>query len=147
MKPLKTTLVGATLLTSLLVSTPAAAPQAPGPADDNERQFVEALRREDPSSAERYVALRDARSRAVADLRRVEAQYRAAGAELRSVFLSQLRQAERAYVESSLTLLDFLEARDRRMLGVYQQEIARIKGILEQHERTRAELKKLLQEK
>ena len=49
-------------------------------------------------------------------------------------------------MESSLALLDFLEARDRRTLAAYQQEIARIKGILEQHERTRAELDKLLRE-
>ena len=146
MKPLKTILACAMLLTVLLVSPPAAAPQAPSPADANEQRFVDALRREDPSSAERYVALRDARSRALTDLRRVEDQFRAAGAELRSVFLAPLARARQTYAESSLALLDFLEARDRRTLAIYQQEIGRIKGILEQHERTRAELDKLLRE-
>jgi len=73
-----------------------------------ERAFVESLRGRDPAGAERYVALRDAREQAIAELRRVEAQYAAAGSELRPVFLSPLKAARRTYAARSLAVLDFL---------------------------------------
>ncbi len=137
----------ATLLTLLAAALPALAQPSTAPGeDDRERKFVEALQREDPASAERYVTLRDARAKAIADLQRAEVQYRAAGTELGAVFLSQLKQAQRRYAESSLALLDFLDARDRRALATYQQEIARISRLLEEHEQRRAEFKKLLTE-
>ena len=135
-------------LAVLLVSPPGALAEAPGAAGDaeRERKFVDALHGEDPSSAERYVALRDARVKAIAELQRAEAQYRAAGAELRPISLPLLRQAQQRYAESSLALLDFLDARDRRALANYREQISRINRLLEEHEQTRAELKKLLQE-
>lgn len=140
-------LVGVALLTALLASPPGALAQAHGGAADaeRERQFVEALGREDPASAERYVTLRDARSQALAELRRVEEQYSGAGPELRPLLLSRLKQARRQFAESSLALLEFLDARDRRVLALYQEEIRRITGLLEEHTRARAELEKLLQ--
>jgi hypothetical protein len=113
--------------------------------DERERAFVEALRREDPSDAERYVALRDARRQAVAELQRVQARYSAAG-ELRSLVLHQLQDAQRQYAKSSLAFLDFLETRDRRALARYQEEISRISRLLEEHTRARAELEKQLRE-
>ena len=83
----------ATLLGALLAAPPAAAAQPRGGGGgDAERAFVESLRGRDPAGAERYVALRDAREQAIAELRRVEAQYAAAGSELRPVFLSPLRR-------------------------------------------------------
>ena len=86
-------LLVATLLGALLAAPPAAAAQPRGGGgDDAERAFVESLRGRDPAGAERYVALRDAREQAIAELRRVEAQYAAAGSELRPVFLSPLRR-------------------------------------------------------
>ena len=113
--------------------------------DGGESAFVEVLRREDPASAERYVTLRDARSTAIAELERVKAQYGAVGAELRSVALPRLRQAQRDYAERTIALLEFLEARDRRLLATYQEEITRINKILEERARTREEMQRLLQ--
>jgi len=132
----------------LSVVVPGGLPQgSAGDADDErERAFVEALRREDPSGAELYVALRDARGQAVADLQRVRARYSAAGSELRPIILRQLQDAQRQYAKSSLAFLDFLDARDRRALARYQEEISRVSSLLEEHARMRAELEKQLRE-
>ena len=111
-----------------------------------EQGFIDGLRREDPASADQYVHLRDARMEAIAELRRVQGQYGAAGPELRSVFVKPLRAAERRYVEASLALIDFLEKRDRRILEKLQEEIGRVNTALEQHRRTRADLEKMLRE-
>jgi hypothetical protein len=145
---MKTILVGTTLLAILWTSPTCTGAQTPRTAGDDEaeRKFVEALQREDPSSAEQYVALRDARGKAMAELQRAEDQYRAGGPELRPLSLTLLRQAQRRYAESSLALLDFLDARNRRALATYQEEISRINRLLEEHERRRAELEKLLLE-
>ena len=141
-------LVGVTLIASLSVVVPGGFPQgSAGDADDErERAFVEALRREDPSGAELYVALRDARGQAVAELQRVQARYSAAGSELRPIILRRLKDAQRQYAKSSLAFLDFLDARDRRALTRYQEEIGRISRLLEEHARVRAELEKQLRE-
>jgi hypothetical protein len=111
---------------------------------ERERATVEALRREDPVEADRYVALSDARAQAMADLRRAETQYNAAGPELRSAFSAPLRRAQRKYAETSLALLDFFDTRERRAIARYQEEIQRINTLLEDRQRTRAELQKLL---
>lgn len=142
-----TIVVGATLIASLSVALPGGLAQG-GSDSDNEREraFVEALRREDPSGAERYVALRDARGQAIAELQRVQARYSAAGPELRPLVLRQLKDAQRQYAKSSLAFLDFLDARDRRALARYQEEIGRMNRLLEEHARARAELEKLLRE-
>jgi hypothetical protein len=121
----------------------AEAPGGPGP-DEREQRFLEGLRAEDPTSAARYATLRDARAAAVAELQRVEAQYQAAGPELRGLFVSQVRQARRTYAETSLALLDFLDARYRRAVASYQDEISRIDRLLAEHARLRAELEKIL---
>jgi hypothetical protein len=113
--------------------------------EERERMFVETLRREDPATAERYVTLRDARDQTLADLQRAQAQYNAAGPELRAGFVGRLREAQRQYARTSLALLDFIDMRDRRALTVYQEEINRINRVLEERARTRAELEKLLQ--
>jgi len=139
-------LLGVTLLAVLLAAPPAAGAQARGGTDDSERAFVESLRRIDPTTAERYVALRDAREQAIAELRRVEAQYAAAGRELRPVFLPQLQEARRNYAARSLALLDFLDARDRQALTAHQDAIDRINGLLEERRRSRAQLEKLLKD-
>lgn len=89
------------------------------------------------------MGLRDARAAALAELRRAEAQYRGAGPELRAVFVRGLRQAQVKYAETSLALLDFHDARDRALMITYQEEIGRITGVLEQRQKTRAELEKL----
>jgi hypothetical protein len=130
----------------LLAAAPPAVAQPPRDGADRERAFVESLGRADPAAAETYVALRDARQKAMDELQRVEARYRAAGRELRPVFLPELREARRAYAERSLALLDFLDARDRQALASYQEAIGRITAILEEHRQTRAQLEKLLRE-
>ena len=124
---------------------PPAPPRVSAVEDERERAFVEALRREDPGTADRYVALRDARVQASTDLQRVQGQYNAAGVELRPVFVGQLRQARAKYAQSSLALLEFLDARDRRLVAGYQDAITRINAVLEEHARMRAELAKLLE--
>jgi hypothetical protein len=119
--------------------------QPPTPAEsDRERAFVESLRRDDPATADRYVALRDARAAAIAELRKVEAQYNGAGPELRGIFVRPLRDAQRKYAETSLALLDFYDARDRDAIARYQEEIARITTAIESRKKTREELEKLL---
>ena len=115
-------------------------------SDEREQAFVESLRRDDAAAADRYVALRDARGKAIAELERAETQYRAAGLELRSAFLPPLRQARRNYAAASLALLDFFDGRDREAVSRYQEEIVRINGILEERKRRRAEYERLLKE-
>ena len=139
-------LVAGLLLSVVLTAPPAAHGQEGRVSKDDEREqaFADALRREDPAGADRYVELREARARAVADLRRAQNQYAAAGQELRAVFVGPLRTAERRYVEASLALLDFLEARDRHIVTKLHDEIGRINAILEQHRQTRADLEKML---
>ena len=73
----------------------------------------------------------------------MQARYGAAGPELRPLLLPQLKEAQRRYAESSLAVLDFLDARDRRALARYEEEIGRIKALLDEHVRTRADLEKL----
>jgi len=127
------------------VTGPVANAQTPGAQEtERERQFVEALRREDPAEADRFVALNDARTQAVNELRRAEAQYNAAGPELRSAFSVSLRGAQRKYAEASLALLDFFDARERRAIVRYHEEIQRLQKSVEDRQRTRAELQKLL---
>lgn len=137
--------IGAMLIAVLATSTPLALAQERNPAADDERDraFVEALRREDPADAARYTELRDARRSAIAELQKVQARYGAAGPELRPVLLPQLKEAQRRYAEGSLAVLDFLDARDRRALARYEEEIGRIKALLDEHVRTRADLEKL----
>ena len=108
-----------------------------------DRAFIEALRREDPDSAARYTDLQGARRAAIAELQKVQTRYAAAGPELRPVMLPQLKDAQRRYAETSLAVLDFLDARDRRALARYDEEIGRIKAVLEERTRARADLEKM----
>ena len=141
--------VTATLIAVVIAAVSGARAQTPGSAgaaDERERAFVEGLRREDPGEADRYVALRDARNQAIAEIQKVQVRYSAAGPELRPVFVQQLRDAQRHYATSALALLDFLEGRERRLAARYQEEISRINRTLEERARSRAELEKLLRE-
>jgi len=137
---------GVSLVASLWVGVPSGLTQAPagGADDERERSFVEVLRREDPGSADHYVALRDARRQAIAALQKAQAQYSGAGPELRQLVIRQLRDAQLQYAKSSLAFLDFLDARDRRTLARYQDEIGRITKVLEENARVRAELERQL---
>ena len=146
--PSRTFLLGFALVAILSASVPAGLAQSPAtePDDGRERGFVEGLRREDPASAERYVALRDARRQAMAALQKAQSQYAAAGPELRPLVIRQLQDAQRQYAKTSIALLDFLDARDRRFLARYQEEIGRITRLLEEHAKMRAELEKQLRE-
>lgn len=144
--PLKVVSAASTLIAVLMVlapSLPAQTPAGPGAVDEREQAFVEGLRREDPAEADRYVALRDARTQAIGEIQKVQTRYSAGGPELRPVFAKQLRDAQREYAERSLALLDFLDARERRALTRYQEEIGRINRVLEERARTRAELQRL----
>ena len=58
--------------------------------------------------------------------------------------IRQLRDAQLQYAKSSLAFLDFLDARDRRTLARYQDEIGRITKVLEDNARVRAELERQL---
>ena len=133
------------LLMLLALAGPAAAqPRDAGDEEARERAFVEALRREDAATADRYVELRDARARAIADLRRARDRFNALPPALRGGLVGDMRQAERAYAERSLALLDFLDARDRGAIARYEEEIGRVRRHLEERAATRAELEKLL---
>lgn len=140
--------ITAAILAALLATTPTVLAQKPANegADERERAFVEGLRREDSAEADRYVALRDARNQAVNEVQKAQQRYTAAGPELRSLFARELRDAQRQYAQSSLALLDFLDARERRALARYQDEIGRINRVLEERRQSRAELEKMLRE-
>jgi len=112
--------------------------------DDRERAFIEILQREDPAGAQRYVALRDARVQALAELRRAEANYNGAGPELRGLFARPLVQARKRYAETSLALIDFYDDRDREAIVRYQDEIGKINAAIEARRRTRTDLEKML---
>ena len=103
-------------MTLSAVGVLAQTPGAAGGMDEREQAFVEALRRENPDEASRYVALRDARNQAIDDVKKAQARYSAGGPELRPMFVQQMRDAQRVYAERSLALLDFLDARERRAL-------------------------------
>jgi len=127
-----------------LTATPASAQPGAPDADAREQAFVDSLRRADPAEAERYVALSAARRDAIVELERARARFAAMPPELRGGSLPQLRQAERRYAERSLAILDFLEARDRRTLARYREDIGRLERVLEEHQRLRGELEKVL---
>jgi hypothetical protein len=133
------------LIAVCVATSPAAAQPRTGEDAERERAFIDALRRDDPADADRYVALSEARAQAVAELRRVEGQYQAAGPELRSVFAASLRRAQRRFAEAGIAILDFFDARERRAVTRYQEEIQRINKIIEDRQRSRAELQKLLE--
>ena len=113
------------------------------PAQD-ETAIVEYMRRLGPELAERYIALRDAQAAAVAELGRATERYNAGGPALRSVSLPALRQAKRRYAETSLALLEFLDARDRQVIGRLEADIERLKRGLDDRVRARAELEHML---
>ena len=135
-----------TLALLLLALAGPAAAQAPDPGaeETRERAYVDGLRREDPASADRYVALRDARAAAMTDLRRARERFNAMPPGLRPGLVGEMRQAERTYAERSLALLDFIDARDRGTLARYEEESARLRRLLDERAPIRAELEKLL---
>jgi hypothetical protein len=137
--------VAAVAAAVLLASASGALAQTRGTSDeDREQAFVDALRREDAAAAERYVALSEARARALSEMRRAESQYNNANPQVRGLFVGTLRQARRRYAEASLALLDFFDARDQANVVRYQEEIGKINVLIEERKRTRAELEKML---
>ena len=131
-----------------ILAAPFVAAAQPDKSDGarHEKAFVEALRREDPASADRFVALRDAQQKALAELQSAESRANAVPPVLRASFLPQLKQARREYVDSQLRILDFLDERDRGIVARLQEEIGRFNRELEGRQKSRDELKKLLSE-
>jgi hypothetical protein len=136
----------AMLLAILASPFVAAAQPDKGDSAAREKAFIEALRREDPASADRFIALRDARQKAFAELQGTESRANAAPPVLRPSFLPQLKQARQKYVDSQLKILDFLDERDRGIVARLQEEIGRFNRELEAHQKSRDDLKKLLSE-
>ncbi len=136
----------ATLLAILTSPLVAAGQPDKGDSAAREKAFVEALRREDPASADRFIALRDAQQKALAELQSTESRANAVPPVLRPSFLPQLKQARQKYVESELKILDFLDERDRAIVARLEEEIGRFKRELEKRQKSRDELKKLLSE-
>src|SRR6266508_579360 len=136
----------AMLLAILASPCVAAAQPDKGDGTTREKAFVEALRREDPASADRFIALRDAQQKALAELQSTESRANAVPPVLRPSFLPQLKQARQKYVESELKLLAFLDERDRAIVARLEEEIGRFKRELEKRQKSRDELKKLLSE-
>jgi len=131
------------ILASAFVS---AAQPDEGDSAAREKAFIEALRREDPASAARFIALRDAQQKALAELQSTESRANAVPPVLRASFLPQLKQARQKYVDSQLKILDFLDERDRGIVARLQEEIGRFNRELEGRQKSRDELKKLLPE-
>ena len=134
----------AILLATLVAPSVAVGQQDRGDTAAREQAFIDILRREDPASAERFIALRDAQQQALAELRHKEGQVNAMPLSLRGSFIPQLKQARRKYVESELKVLDFLDEHDRRTMLRLKEDLARLNQILEERQRSRDELKKLL---
>ena len=134
----------AMLLAILASPCVAAAQPDKGDGTTREKAFVEALRREDPASADRFIALRDAQQKALADLQSTESRANAVPTALRPAFFPQLKQARQKYVDSQIKILDFLDERDRGIVARLQEEIGRFNRELEGREKSRDELKKLL---
>ena len=130
------------LLVPTAIAAQTAAPKTAPPPD--EAAIVESLRRLGPDLAERYVTLRDAQAAAVAELGRATERYNAGGLALRPVSLPALKQARRRYAETSLALLEFLDARDRQVIGRLETDIERLKRGLDERARSRAELENML---
>jgi len=130
----------------ILAIATAAAAQPRTASDDTAREqaLVDALRAEDTALADRYIALRDERARALAALRKVETQYNGIGPGLRQIYAAPYRDARRTYATASLALLDFFEARDRALIARYQEEIGKVNGFIEQRRKTRVEFEKML---
>lgn len=124
----------------------AAAQPDKGEGAAREKAFIEALRRDDPASADRFLALRDAQQKALAELQRTESRANAVPPVLRSSFLPQLKQARQKYVDSQLKILDFLDEHDRAIVARLQEEIGRFNRELEGRQKSRDELKRLLSE-
>jgi len=131
----------------LLLSAPVALAQPAGPprtAPDEDAPFIEFLRRQSPALAERFIALRDARDAAFAELQQASARYSGGGPALRAVSLPALQQARRRYAEASLAMLDFLDARDREAIARLEADMARVNRSLEQRARDRAQIERTL---
>jgi len=137
----------AMLLAVLASPFVAAAQPDRGDSAAREKAFIEALRREDPASADRFIALRDAQQKALAELQSTESRSNAVvPPALRPSFLSQLKQARRKYVDSQLKIFDFLDERDRGIVAHLQEDIGRFNREIEGRQKSREELKKLLSE-
>ena len=134
----------ALLLAILAVPAVLSAQAARGDLTAREREFIETLRRESPASADRFIALRNASDQALAELRRREAQVNAMPTDLRGPLLPQLKQAQRNYVDAQFKILDFLDERDRGIIKTLQEDVAQFKRALDERQRSREELKKLL---
>jgi len=137
------------LLAATLLATAPAAAQAPrtgGGPDEETRAYLESLRRSDPAAHDRFVALRAARDRSLAEVARLQQEVRAAGPNMRQLLLPQLRMARRQYVDSALELLDFLDVHDRKALAELQKTIAEIHDVLAERQRARVELETLRRE-
>jgi len=127
-----------------LLALPAAAQPERGDQAAREQAFIEALRREDPASADRFVALREAQQQAAAELQKTEGRANAMPPELRGGFLPQLKEARRKYVAAQLKILDFLDERDRKIVARLQEEIGRFTKELDERRKTREDLQKLI---
>ena len=64
--------------------------------------------------------------------------------DLRGPLLPPLKQAQRNYVDAQFKILDFLDERDRRIIASLQEDVAQFKRALDERQRSREELKKLL---
>ncbi len=136
-----------TILLAILASPFIAAAQPDkGDSPAREKAFIEALRREDPASAARFIALHDAQQKALAELQSTESRANAVPPALRPSFLPKLKQARQKYVDSQLKILDFLDERARGIVARLQEEIGRFNRELEGRQKSRDELKKLLSE-
>ena len=139
-------LLCAALLAIFALPTFAAAQQAKDDQAAREDAFIEMLRGEDPASAEKFTALRDAQRQALAELQKIESRANALGPSLRGSAVPQLKQARRKFAEAQLKILDFLDERDRKVMARLQDDLARFNRELDDRKKARDELQKLLQE-
>ena len=79
---------------------------------DSTRNFVEMLRKRDPEAANKFVELKDAKDKNLADVKRLQKELREATSEEKINLYPQFRAANKKYIESYLAVLDHLDQLD-----------------------------------
>jgi hypothetical protein len=108
--------------------------------------FAEALKRSDPEAHKRFVELRDARAKDLAELSRLQQEIdRASGDQLANLH-QQFKEVRKKYARSYIAYLDFLDDLDRKGIERHQAAIDRLKGVMDKRKKAREKLEAVLKE-
>jgi hypothetical protein len=115
--------------------------------------FAEALKKNDPAAYETFVKLRANREKQQAELNSLQQQIRKASSEEKINLFQQFKIAKKAYIESYIAFIDFLDERDKKAVTSYEENIAklqkaieRIKGVIAKRDEARKKLRESMKE-